>query len=206
MRVQLVDGAERGDAAVELRDARAVAEARLAAVAAARVDPRQADGLIPFPRHGHRLQRVEVRPARVDEMDALARLFIRARTGWTTFRPVPDEAAVSDRRASSASTKKSGSRRRTAGRSASSRSRRRGTWRSSGSREALRRAGRAEPRRRHRPARQGEGASPGRALPLGVPAEPGAAALRAAGLRARAAHRRRRQHGARARRALPLGP
>ena len=44
--VELVDGAERADPAVELGDAGAVAERGLAAVAAARVDPRQPDGLV----------------------------------------------------------------------------------------------------------------------------------------------------------------
>jgi ribosomal protein S18 acetylase RimI-like enzyme len=34
---------------------------------------------------------VELRPARVDEKDALARLFQRARSGWTFVPPVPDE-------------------------------------------------------------------------------------------------------------------
>ncbi len=46
LRVELVDGAVRGDARIELRHARAVAEARLPLVAAARVDLRQADGLV----------------------------------------------------------------------------------------------------------------------------------------------------------------
>src|SRR5207253_2575220 len=46
VRVQLVDGAEGRDAAVELRHARAVAERRLSAVAAARVDPRQPHRLV----------------------------------------------------------------------------------------------------------------------------------------------------------------
>src|SRR3954451_5005670 len=45
-RVELVDVADRGPPRVELRDARAVAEARLALVPAARVDARQADGLV----------------------------------------------------------------------------------------------------------------------------------------------------------------
>ena len=45
-RVELVDVAHRCDPRVELRDARAVAEARLPLVAAARVDARQADGLV----------------------------------------------------------------------------------------------------------------------------------------------------------------
>jgi ribosomal protein S18 acetylase RimI-like enzyme len=34
---------------------------------------------------------VELRPARVDEKDALARLFQRARRGWEFVPPVPDE-------------------------------------------------------------------------------------------------------------------
>jgi ribosomal protein S18 acetylase RimI-like enzyme len=34
---------------------------------------------------------VELRPARPDEKDALARLFQRARDGWTFVSPVPDE-------------------------------------------------------------------------------------------------------------------
>ena len=45
-RVELVDVPQRGHARVELRDPRAVAEARLPLVAAARVDARQADGLV----------------------------------------------------------------------------------------------------------------------------------------------------------------
>src|SRR5262249_31659310 len=45
-RVELVDVAHRGDPRIELRDARAVAEARLPLVSAARVDPCQADGLV----------------------------------------------------------------------------------------------------------------------------------------------------------------
>ena len=49
--VELVDVAERGDARVELRDARPVAEARLPRVAAARVDGRQADRFIGVARH-----------------------------------------------------------------------------------------------------------------------------------------------------------
>ena len=91
-RVQLIHGAERRDPAVQLRDARAVSEARLATVAAARVDTGQADRLIPLAGHGHRLRPVELRPARVDEKDALARLFQRSRAGWTFVPPVPDEA------------------------------------------------------------------------------------------------------------------
>ncbi len=35
---------------------------------------------------------MELRPARVDEKDALARLFQRSRAGWTFVPPVPDEA------------------------------------------------------------------------------------------------------------------
>jgi hypothetical protein len=50
-RVQLVDDPVRADARVELRRARAVAEARLARVAATRVDLRQADGLVPVACH-----------------------------------------------------------------------------------------------------------------------------------------------------------
>src|SRR5205085_5825213 len=50
-RVQLVDLAVRTHEPVELRHARPVAERRLAAVAASRVDPRQPDRLIPLPRH-----------------------------------------------------------------------------------------------------------------------------------------------------------
>src|SRR6266487_3135463 len=48
-RIQLVDVAHRRHARVELRDARAVAEARLTLVPAARVDARQADGLVALP-------------------------------------------------------------------------------------------------------------------------------------------------------------
>ena len=55
LRVQLVDGAERADPAVELRGPAAVAEARLARVAAARVDPGQADGLVAAA-HGPRVR------------------------------------------------------------------------------------------------------------------------------------------------------
>src|SRR5439155_24326003 len=46
LRVELVDGAEGGEACVELRDPRAVAETRLARVSAARVDARETDGLV----------------------------------------------------------------------------------------------------------------------------------------------------------------
>ena len=35
---------------------------------------------------------MELRPARVDEKDALARLFQRSRAGWTFVPPVPDQA------------------------------------------------------------------------------------------------------------------
>ena len=94
VRVQLVDRAERGDAAVDLRHARPVPEARLAPVAPARVDPGQADGLIPFPRHGHRLRGVEIRRARDEEIEPLTRLFIRARNEMDYLPRVPDEAAV----------------------------------------------------------------------------------------------------------------
>src|SRR5207244_9595685 len=45
-RVELVDVAHPRHARVELRDARSVAEARLPLVPAARVDARQADGLV----------------------------------------------------------------------------------------------------------------------------------------------------------------
>jgi ribosomal protein S18 acetylase RimI-like enzyme len=34
---------------------------------------------------------VKIRPARLDEKDALAQLFQRARSGWTFVAPVPDE-------------------------------------------------------------------------------------------------------------------
>ena len=50
-RVQLVDRPVGLDAPVELRDARPVAERRLAHVPAARVDPRQPDRFVPRPRH-----------------------------------------------------------------------------------------------------------------------------------------------------------
>src|SRR5207253_2854081 len=50
LRVQLVDGAECREARVELRDPGAVAEARLARVAAARVDARETNGLVGPPR------------------------------------------------------------------------------------------------------------------------------------------------------------
>ena len=51
VRVQLVDDPVRADARVELRRARAVAEARLTRVAAPRVDLRQPDGLVAVARH-----------------------------------------------------------------------------------------------------------------------------------------------------------
>ena len=60
--VQLVDGAERTDAAVELGNARAVAERGLAAVAGARVDAREANGLVAVPR-AHRLLQIGTKPA-----------------------------------------------------------------------------------------------------------------------------------------------
>ena len=94
VRVQLVDRPERCDPAVELRHARPVSEARLAAVPPARVDPGQADGLIPFPRHRHRLGGVEIRRASDDEIEPLTRLFIRARNEMDYLPRVPDEAAV----------------------------------------------------------------------------------------------------------------
>src|SRR5262245_17433573 len=50
-RVELVDRPEGADPAVELGHAAAVAEARLAAVAAARVDPRQPNRLVSLARH-----------------------------------------------------------------------------------------------------------------------------------------------------------
>ena len=67
-RVELVDGAVRGDALVELRHARAVAERRLARVAAARVDLRQPDRLVAVARHGRTLgaSRVRLRQAATD--------------------------------------------------------------------------------------------------------------------------------------------
>ena len=51
VRVQLVDRAERADPAVELRHAGAISERRLPGVAATRVDPRQAYGLVALPHH-----------------------------------------------------------------------------------------------------------------------------------------------------------
>ena len=56
-RVELVDGAVRLDARVELRDARPVAERRLPRVAAARVDPRQANRLVLRARHARKRTR-----------------------------------------------------------------------------------------------------------------------------------------------------
>ena len=56
VRVQLVDDAVRADPRVELRRARAVAEARLPFVAAARVDAGQADGLVFLARHASRVR------------------------------------------------------------------------------------------------------------------------------------------------------
>ena len=50
--IQLVDGAERLDARVELGDARPVTERRLPRVPTARVDPREAHRLVPRARHG----------------------------------------------------------------------------------------------------------------------------------------------------------
>jgi hypothetical protein len=55
-RVQLVDLPARRNTRVRLRHARAVAERRLTSVAAARIDPRQTDGLIRIPRHSRRLR------------------------------------------------------------------------------------------------------------------------------------------------------
>ena len=75
-RVQLVDLAVGPDERIELRDTRPVAERRLAAVAAARVDPRQPDRLVSAPRaHGptigatcaYGLELVADAEARVDE-------------------------------------------------------------------------------------------------------------------------------------------
>ena len=60
--VQLVDGAERTDAAVELGNARAVAERGLAAVAGARVDAREPNRLVAVPR-AHRLLQIGTKPA-----------------------------------------------------------------------------------------------------------------------------------------------
>ena len=51
-RVQLVGSPERGDARVELRDPRAVAERRLPRVTATRVDARETDGLVGSTGHG----------------------------------------------------------------------------------------------------------------------------------------------------------
>ena len=92
VRVQLVDGAERGDPAVELRHARPVAEAGLAPVAAARVDARQPDGLVGLARHGHRLRPVELgRPAST-RWTHLRASSARSRSGWTYVPPVREEA------------------------------------------------------------------------------------------------------------------
>ena len=56
LRVELVDDAVGADARVELRHARAVAEARLPRVAAARVDARQANRLVGLARHAPRVR------------------------------------------------------------------------------------------------------------------------------------------------------
>ena len=56
-RVELVDGAERGDTRIQLRRAGAVAETGLAGVTRARVDARQAHRLVALPWHGSRLRR-----------------------------------------------------------------------------------------------------------------------------------------------------
>ena len=117
---------------------------------------------------------------------------------------VPDEAAVPIAAHGFASTRRSGSPRRTAACSGSSGSstRRTSTHRSSRSSTSSR----AEQNR-------GVGSAlldkakelrPDELLPLGLPEEPGARASTSARLRAREAHGRLRQHGARARRALPL--
>ena len=119
VRVQLVDGAERGDPAVELRHPRPVAEARLPAVSPTGVDPGEPHRLIALAGHGHRLRRMEIRPARDDEIEPLTQLFIRARNEMDYLPEVQDEAAVPIA-AGFASTRKSGSPRRTAGCSGSS--------------------------------------------------------------------------------------
>jgi GNAT superfamily N-acetyltransferase len=55
--------------------------------------------LIPFSRHRHRLSRVEIRPAREDEIEPLTRLFVRSRNEMEYLPRVPEEhiAAIADR-------------------------------------------------------------------------------------------------------------
>src|SRR5438067_8329238 len=86
LRVQLIDAAERADARIELRHTRSVAEGCLAAVTAAGVDPRQANGLLPPPRrHPDRL--------RVGEIGAKSRQTCAdffgsvERSGWWVITP-----------------------------------------------------------------------------------------------------------------------
>src|SRR4029453_12555428 len=50
--------------------------------------------LIALATHGHRLRRMEIRPAREDEIEPLTQLFIRARNEVDYLPRVPDEAAV----------------------------------------------------------------------------------------------------------------
>src|SRR5262249_13622687 len=74
VRVQLVDGSEGADPAIELRSARAVAEAGLPLVAAARVDAGQANRLIDLARHPSRL-RAMIRRATPGDAAEVSRVF-----------------------------------------------------------------------------------------------------------------------------------
>ncbi len=92
-RVELVDGAVRGDPLVELRHARAVAERGLARVAAARVDLRQPNRLVAVARHGRTLGASRItpaanRPPTRDPREAGARGCERAMTSrWISLVP-----------------------------------------------------------------------------------------------------------------------
>src|SRR5437764_950826 len=86
LRVQLIDAAERADARIELRHTRSVAEARLAPVTAAGIDPRQANGLLPPPRrHSDRPGVGEIgaksRQTRADFLGSVER------SGWWVITP-----------------------------------------------------------------------------------------------------------------------
>lgn len=81
--IQLVHGSEGADAGVELGDTRAVAERRLARVAAAGVDLRQPDRFVALAWHARRLGGVLVRLAPEHEADTIADVFIASFRGLT---------------------------------------------------------------------------------------------------------------------------
>lgn len=82
-RIQLVHGSVGCDPRVELRDAGAVAERRLARVAPARVDLGQPYRFVAVARHVRRLGRMNVRVARTGESDTIAEVFIASFRGLT---------------------------------------------------------------------------------------------------------------------------